>query len=116
MQKLRAELVQVQDRLLKASAASGAITLDAVGEALGSMAVSTDEIDALLQALEGAGRTITTPAGPGAERHLKQVVAAARSVKTRLERRPTLAEVAAEAGLSSEQVLVALALLRVMQR
>src|SRR5690349_16322998 len=116
MQKLRAELEQVRDRLLKASAASGAIALDAVGEALGGMAASTDEIDALLQALESAGRTITTPAGPGAEQHLKQVVSAARSLKTKLARRPTLAEVAAEADLGSEQVLVALALLRVMQR
>jgi hypothetical protein len=116
MGKLRAELHEVLVRLLEASAASGKIELDTVGEALGSIAVSTDEIDALLQALEARGREITSPSGAGAERHLKQVVTAARALKARLAHRPTLAEVAAEAALTPEQVLVALALLRVMQR
>lgn len=116
MGKLRAELERVKQTLLRASAASGTIALDALGEALGSMAVSTDEIDALLQALEAAGRTISTPEGAGAEQNLKRVVSAARTLKTKLTRRPTLAEVAAEASLTADQVLVALALLRVMQR
>jgi hypothetical protein len=116
MAKLRAELHQVLVRLLATSAESGKVHLDAVGEALGSMAVSTDEIDALLQALEAQGREVTAPSGAGAERFLRQVVAAARALKARLPHRPTLAEVAAEAELTPDQVLMALALLRVMQR
>jgi hypothetical protein len=116
MVKLRAELLRVKELLLRSSTAGGAIELDAVGEALGTMAVSTDEIDALLHALEAAGRTIAAPTGPGAEQNLKRVVGAARTLKTKLARRPTLAEVASEAELTAEQVLVALALVRVMQR
>ena len=105
----------VLERLLAESADSGRVSLDAVGEAVGALAVSTDEIDALLLALEAAGREVVTPEGQ-AELHLKRVVLAARGLKMKLARRPTLAEVAEEAGISAEQALVALALLRVMQR
>ena len=115
MPALRKELSLVLDRLLADSASSRRLSLDAVGEALGTLAVSTDEIDALLVALEAAGREVVAPEGK-AELHLKRVVLAARSLKTRLARRPTLAEVAEEAEISAEQALVALALLRVMQR
>jgi hypothetical protein len=115
MPRLRKELALVLERLLRESASSGRLSLDAVGEAVGALAVSTDEIDALLVALEAEGREVVAPEGK-AELHLKRVVLAARSLKTRLARRPTLAEVAAEAEISAEQALVALALLRVMQR
>jgi len=116
MDKLRHDLERVLSALLAESAASGKVEIDAIGAALGTLAVSTDDIDALLRALETRGREVVAPTGGGAEAHLRQVVAAARALKARLSRRPTLSEVAQEAKLTSEQALVALALLRIMQR
>jgi hypothetical protein len=116
MEKLRTELGPVLTTLLEMSEASMRVELDAIGTAIGSMAVSTDDIDALMRELERRGREIVAPSGGGAEQSLGRVVAAARRLKSALTRRPTLAEVAEEAKLSSEQVLIALALLRVMQR
>jgi hypothetical protein len=116
MEKLRSELAPVLTALLSDSEATAKVELDAIGNALGSMAVSTEDIDALMTELERRGREIVAPTGGGAELHLGRVVAAARRLKTALARRPTLSEVAEEAKLTSEQVLVALALLRVMQR
>jgi hypothetical protein len=116
MQKLRPELTPILITLLAASEASMKVELDAIGTALGSLSVSTDDIDALLRELELRGREVVAPSGGGAEQHLKHVVAAARRLKSAFARRPTLTEVAEEAKLSAEQTLVALALLRVMQR
>lgn len=116
MEKLRSELASVLSKLLLASEASMKVELDAIGVAIGTLAVSTDDIDALLRELERHGREVLAPSGGGTEQHLGRVVAAARTLKTRLPRRPTLVEVAEEAQLSVEQTLLALALLRVMQR
>jgi hypothetical protein len=116
MPKLRGELEKVLAELLAASEASRAIALDALGDAIGVLPVSTDEIDALMTALEAQGREILGPTGEGAEARLKRVVSAARDLKQTLPRRPTLSEVALHAQLTREQTLAALALLRVMQR
>jgi hypothetical protein len=103
--------------LLAASETTLHVELDAIGAAIGALSVSTDDIDALMRELEVRGRQIVAPVGGGAERHLGQVVAAARKLRiSSPQGKPGLSEVAREAGLSEDQVLVALALLRVMQR
>ncbi len=117
MTALRPELMLVLNQLLLASETTLHVELDAIGAVVGALSVSTDEIDALLREIEARGRQIAAPSGGGAERHLGQVVAAARKLKTGSpEQKPSLCAVAREAGLSEQQVLVALALLRVMQR
>jgi hypothetical protein len=116
MPALRPELATVLTTLLAASEDSRTVELDAIGEALGVLSVSTDEIDALIGALEAAGREVTAPSGGGIEQHLGSVVKAVRALSVTLARKPTLDEVAAQAGLGVEQVRLALALLRVMQR
>lgn len=113
---LRSELKVIVARLLASSQASGTVTLDAIGEALGAMAVSMDEIEAVMTALEESGREIVGASGPGAEALLRMVVEAARELRSSLNRRPTADEVARHAGLSVEQTRIALSLLRVMQR
>lgn len=115
MATLRVELELALSRLLTRSEASLLVTLDQVGDALGILSVSTDEIDAILSALEAAGRSVVGPTGEGAERLLARVVHAARALRASGER-PTLERVAGEAGITREQTLAALALLRVMQR
>jgi hypothetical protein len=109
-------LREVFASLLAASEQTRVVELDAVGEALGVLAVSYDEIDALISALEAAGRSVQGPLGGGTEGRLKRVVEASRALSQENGRRPTLREVALRADLSEEQVRHALALLRVMQR
>lgn len=116
MEKLRTELASVLSTLLSASEVSMKVELDTIGAAIGTLAVSIDDIDLLLRELERHGREVVAPSGGGTEQHLGRVVAAARALKGRLPRRPTLAEVAEQAELTVDQTLLTLALLRVMQR
>lgn len=106
----------IVDALLEASASSGEVTLDALGDAIGARAITPAEIDAMIGALEGAGRKVVTPAGGAGEARLSAVVAAARALAPVLGRKPTASEIAARAGLSADEVRHALALLKVMQR
>ncbi|MFT3922168.1 MAG: hypothetical protein QM778_06510 [Myxococcales bacterium] len=115
MTTLRPELQDVVARLI-ASAERAELSVDEVGEALGTLSVSTLEIEAVFAALEAAGGSVRAPGGGGTELHLKRVVEAARAIRAERELRPTLKEIAARAELTREQVLNALFLLRIMQR
>lgn len=114
--ELRAELVAVVDGLVAASEEGASISLDAVGEAIGALAVSQVEIDVILDELEGRGRRVTSNEGGQGEQHLHRVLGAARALVAELGRRPTTAEIAERSGLEVEQVRHALALARIMQR
>lgn len=103
-------------QLLASSEQNRAVSLDDIGEALGSAAVSVTDIEQLFTALESAGRTITEPGGLGAEAKLKAVVTAVRALRAEGGGRPTLTTVAQRAGLGIPDVLSALHLLQVMQR
>lgn len=113
---MRSELQAIVEALLTASAATKEVPLDAVGHAVGARAITPLEIDAILAALEAAGRSITGPEGGAGEERLKAVVAAARALAPELGRPATVAEIATRSGLEEEQVRHALALLKVMQR
>lgn len=113
---MRAELQAIVDALLEASTDAREVTLDAMGEAIGARAITSEEIDAMISALEAAGRKVVAPAGGTGEARLKEVVAAARALGPELGRKPTVAEIAARSGLSAADVHHALALLKVMQR
>lgn len=113
---MRAELQSIVDALLAASASSGEITLDAIGEAIGARPITSEEIDAMITALEREGRNVVGPQGGDGEARLKAVVTAARALAPELGRKPTVSEIAARAGLSASDVHHALALLKVMQR
>jgi uncharacterized protein YidB (DUF937 family) len=112
---VRAELQAIVDALLAASAASGEVQLDAVGEAIGAMAITAPEIEAIIDALDKAGRKLVGPEGGAGEDRLKAVVAAARTLTPALGRKPTVAEIATQSGLSEAEVRHALALVKVMQ-
>lgn len=112
---MRPELQAIVDTLLEASAATREVTLDALGDAIGTRAITPPEIDAMITALEEAGRKVVGPQGGEGEDRLKKVVATARELGPELGRKPTVAEIAERAGLSVEDVRHALALLKVMQ-
>ncbi len=109
-------LVAVAARLIAESEDSKRVTLDAIGEAIGVVAVSTDDVDTLLTWLERAGREVVGPEGARGVGNLQRVMPAARALATRLGRAPTLAELVAETGLAEQDVRHALALGRVMAR
>ena len=113
---LRRELQAVVSDLLAASAAGSPIGLDRIGNAVGTLSVSTEEIEAIFVALESQGRQVSAPPGGGGEARLKRVIDAARSLKAESGARPTLGQVAERAVLTRDDVLGALFLLRIMQR
>ncbi len=113
---LRPVLQGLLSRLLTESREHKRVSLDAIGEAVGALQISQDEIDALMRALEAQGREIVGPRGGGVQEQLKHVIATARALAEELARKPSVAEIAARANLSPEQVRHALALVQVMQR
>ena len=113
---MRPELRKIVDDLLAASADSREIHLDAVGEAIGARAITTPEIEAIMDALDAAGRKLVGPQGGDGEARLKTVVATARTLQPELGRKPTVAEIAARSGLTEDDVRHALTLAKVMQR
>ena len=78
--------------------------------------MSTEDIEALFVALEAGGRRVSAGAGGRVEAHLGRVVAAARSLRAESASRPTLGAVCERSGLTRDEVLGALYLLRIMQR
>jgi hypothetical protein len=114
--RLRPELAAVVDDLVRHTAKGGAITLDAIGDAIGTRAASADEIDVMLSMLEEQGRHVVSPEGGSGESKLKRVLDAARVLRAELGRPPRHDEIAARAGISREDVQHALALARIMQR
>lgn len=113
---MRPELQKIVDDLLAASEDTREVQLDAIGEAIGARLVTTPEIEAIIDALDAAGRKLVGPQGGAGEDRLKAVVAAARALGPELGRKPTVAEIAARAGLTEQEVRHALALVKVMQR
>jgi aspartokinase-like uncharacterized kinase len=102
--------------LLRESEQQSEIALDHIGDAVGTLAVSTDEIDAIFKQLEAAERHVVAPPGGGGEARLKRVIDAARTLKQESTARPTLSAVASRAELTQDEALGALYLLRIMQR
>jgi hypothetical protein len=113
---LPTRLEPVLAALLTASEGSREVTLDAIGDAVGVLAVSFEDIGALLASLERAGRRVVGPEGARGAANLARVLPAARALAASLGRRPSLAELATHTGLGEEDVRHALALGRVMGR
>lgn len=115
---MRAELQEIVERLLRESEAAGSdqISLDQIGDAIGARAVSTADVDAVIEALEGKGRVVAAGDKPRGEEHLHVVIRSIRELSAQLGRRPTQLEIAEHAGLTQADVSHALSLARIMQR
>jgi uncharacterized protein YidB (DUF937 family) len=116
MSPLPPKLARAAEVLLAKSASSMSVSLDELGEAIGVVPVSAEEVDALMAVLEKAGRRVVGPEGARGEAKLRLVIPAARALSATLGRRPTLAEIAAKTGIDEDEVRQALALARVMGR
>jgi hypothetical protein len=113
------DITKIVNALLADHPSGAVVPLDAVGDAIGTAGVTPDDIDRIFAALEAQGRTVGTVPGGRGEANLKKVVGAARDLRAEAGAtgpRPTTANIAARAGLTEDEVRLALALLRVMQR
>ncbi|MFO0550031.1 MAG: sigma-70 domain-containing protein [Polyangiaceae bacterium] len=92
-----------------------AISLDVLADALAPHDASPDEIDAVIDALERAGRVVGE-LNPSVREDLLRVLPAARALKQSAGRGPTLDEIATETDLSVQRVRAALLFGRVLSR
>ncbi len=113
---MKPDLEDVLRQLLETSKETGEVSLDTLGEALGVHAISTDDVDAIMHALEAEGRRVIGPEGGGGEERLRVVVTTARALVVELGRKPSVVEIASRSGLAVEDVRQALALAKVIQR
>src|SRR5947209_18775311 len=107
---LRKDLREIVDALLAKTPRGAAITIDALGEAIGTRVASGDDVDAMMRALEDEGRTIAAPEGQHGVKRLRAVLDAARALRAELGRTPTRDEIAARAGVDADAVSHALEL------
>lgn len=113
---LRPPLRAIVTELLASSVDARHVSLDALGEAIGTRAISTDEIDAIVTALESEGRTVGEPEAALGTARLATVLETARTLAKELGRAPTRSEIATRAKMTDEAVRHALELAKVMQR
>ena len=113
---LRGKLQRIVDTLVDEHKDQGGVPLDALGDAIATEAVTTVEIDEMMNGLEQAGLPVTSPKMENGEITLKHVLQAARSLSLETGERPTAAAIAVHAGISLADVHHALALAKVMQR
>lgn len=112
---MRAALLKVVEALIARTPAGASLTIDQVGDAIGTRAASPPEIDEMIDLLEKSGRHVQSPEGQRGETHLKKVIAAARELRA-AGVAPRAEEIATRTGLTRDEVEHALALVRVMQR
>jgi hypothetical protein len=109
---LRPDLRGVVDGLLASDKTE--LTLDAVAEAIGVLKVSAEEIGAVFDALEAAGRRVMD-APLGARESLSRVLRAARELKQQ-GRAASPPDIAAHAGISLDSVHLALLFAQTLTR
>lgn len=96
--------------------AGDSVSLDEIGEAIGTTAVSMPDIEALFDALESHGKRIAEPPAAKVSASLRTVLAAARDLARETGETPTPQAIARRAGLSLEEVRRALLFATVVQR
>ena len=116
----KALVSEIVGRLLSSTsrAPAGAgevVSLDAVAEAIGATALTLQDIEAIFDGLEAAGRRVEAlPQNPQAA--LAKVLATVRSFSAVSGRRPNALEIAAHSGLTPGEVRFALLYARVLVR
>jgi hypothetical protein len=110
---LRAELRAVVDALLERP--EQALPLDVICDAIGAMAITSEEIGFVLDELEARGRNVAE-SPTGAKESLMAVLRAARELKQELGRSPTSREIAEHSGQSEESVRLGLLFATLLQR
>lgn len=115
METTKAIVSEIVGKLLTGKRSQNGVSLDEVAEAIGAAAVTMPEIEAIFDALEAAGHSVTAESrNPPAA--LAQVLSTVRSFSAISGRKPTLSEIAQHSGLSLGEVRFALLYARVLVR
>lgn len=114
--ELAPQLAEIVKRLLAESEETARVGLDQIGAAIGTVRVDVDDVDAILRALEAAGRTIDVGPQASGVATLRIVIPGARALSSALGRAPTVAEITEATGVDEAEVRQALLLARVMGR
>ncbi|MGC4095203.1 MAG: sigma-70 domain-containing protein [Polyangiaceae bacterium] len=110
----RPELERVAETLLARTEPE--LSLDVIGEALGTLNVDSEDIDALFAWLEARGRRIGQSSLGPASTSLAEVLRSARALKLSLGRTPSAHEIASHSGLPLDAVRRALLFSQIVQR
>jgi hypothetical protein len=105
---LRPAVSAILDALLRRHGPGERVDLNDIGEVIGPRAVTYDEVDELVGALEARGRRVADLLDERDVATMKRVVAAARSLAAQLGRTPAAAEVASACGEAEHVVRRAL--------
>jgi hypothetical protein len=92
------------------------VSLDELAHAIGARAVSFDDVDAIIHALEASGKRVGSAAGGGGEERLRVLLPAARALREELGRPPTMDELALRTKMHRDRVRLTLLLAQVMGR
>ncbi len=111
---MRPELRAVGEALLRHPEEE--LSLDLIAEALGTLNVDSEEIDALFAFLEERGRRIGEGSIGKASASLAEVLRAARTLRAKLGRTPSAREIAEQSGVPLEAVRRALLFSQIVQR
>lgn len=103
---LRPDLLALAEKLV--ATGHRVVTLDEVAEALGALAIDSDEIDALFAYLEAQGVTVGDATVGLASAALPQVLTTARALRAESGRTPSVGEIARRSGLPEDAVRRAL--------
>jgi len=101
---------------MSASAPGARVSIDAIAEAIDTLAISQVEIEALFDALEAAGREVWAPQGAGGVGRLASVLRAARELRASTGKTPSPDAIALALSLPLTEVHQALLLGKIMGR
>jgi hypothetical protein len=102
---MRPTIAAILESLLKRQ--EQVLSLDAVGEAVGTEPIAPGEVEELFQALENAGRQIGAVT-PNVRQHLALVLREARRLRLKQHSTPDIVAIAAATGLAAGEVRAAL--------
>src|SRR5688572_14236350 len=92
------------------------VSLDAIAEALGTTAVTPDEVGTLIDQIEATGAEVVGAPPSDLREDLTRVLTSARALQVELGRKPSQDEIAAHAGLDAAALRRALLFGRVLSR
>jgi hypothetical protein len=110
---MRPELERIIAELLATS--THEVSLDEIGERIGTLFVTQSEIDEVLTRLESSGRQVGSVT-PAIREHLQGVLAAARALRQMNNVTPSVDDIAMRTGFSVGEVRAALLYASVLSR
>jgi len=105
---MRPAIEAIVEQLLRRHRASGRVHLNDLGEVIGVQAITQAEIEEIVDRLEAEGLRVGEALDDEDVSVLRAVLDAVRRLRASLGRRPTVAEIAREAGCAEHEVRRAL--------